>query len=115
MSMEHGRRSPHCRTDTLRSITLPPFCPTGTNSELYNPRTGSWHSAGSTIVQLWDSGLGCGELNAVAPTPTFELGPAVLRADGTVFYTGSNTCPNGVGVTAIYDTKDRLWYPGPVL
>jgi hypothetical protein len=31
-----------------------------------------------------------------------------------VFYTGSNTCPNGVGVTAIYDTKDRLWYPGPV-
>src|ERR1700691_4841442 len=34
-----------------------PYLPTGTNSELYNPRTGSWHSAGSTIVQLWDSGL----------------------------------------------------------
>jgi hypothetical protein len=91
-----------------------PYIPTGTNSELYNYRTGSWHSAGSTIVQLWDSGLGCGELSAPAPTPTFELGPAVLRSDGTVFYTGANTCPNGVGVTAIYDTKDRLWYPGPV-
>ena len=91
-----------------------PYIPTGTNSELYNSRTGSWHSAGSTIVQLWDSGLGCGELSAPAPTPTFELGPAVLRADGTVFYTGANTCLNGVGVTAIYDTKDRLWYPGPV-
>jgi hypothetical protein len=91
-----------------------PYIPTGTNSELYNPRTGSWHSAGSTIVQLWDSGVGCGELSAPQPTPTFELGPAVLRADGTVFYTGSNTCANGVGVTAIYDSRDRLWYPGPV-
>ncbi len=91
-----------------------PYIPTGTNSELYNSKTGSWQSAGSTIVQLWDSGLGCGELSAPAPTPTFELGPAVLRSDGTVFYTGSNTCPNGVGVTAIYDTKDRLWHPGPV-
>jgi hypothetical protein len=91
-----------------------PYMPTGTNSELYNSKTGSWHSAGSTIVQLWDSGLGCGELSAPPPTPTFELGPAVLRSDGTVFYTGSNTCPNGVGVTAIYDTKDRLWHPGPV-
>jgi hypothetical protein len=83
-------------------------------TELYNSKTGSWHSAGSTTVQLWDSGLGCGEFNAPPPTPTFELGPAVLRADGTVFYTGSNSCPNGLGVTAIYNTKDRLWCPGPV-
>ncbi len=91
-----------------------PYIPTGTNSELYDYRTGSWHSAGSTIVQLWDSGLGCGELNATSPTPTFELGPAVLRADGTVFYTGSNTCPNGTGNTAIFDTKFQRWFPGPV-
>jgi hypothetical protein len=91
-----------------------PYIPTGTNSELYDSATGSWHSAGSTIVQLWDSGLGCGELNAPPPTPTFELGPAVLRADGTVFYMGSNTCADGAGNTAIYDTKDRRWYPGPV-
>ena len=91
-----------------------PYIPTGTNSELYNSTTGSWHSAGSTIVQLWDSGIGCGELSAPPPTPTFELGPAVLRADGTVFYMGSNTCPNGTGNTAIYDAKHRLWYPGPV-
>jgi hypothetical protein len=91
-----------------------PYIPTGTNSELYNPWTGSWHSAGSTIVQLWDSGLGCGELSAPQPTPTFELGPGVLRADGTVFYTGSNTCPKAAGNTAIYDTRDRRWYPGPV-
>jgi hypothetical protein len=91
-----------------------PYIPTGTNSELYNSKTGSWHSAGSTIVQLWDSGIGCGEMNAPAPTPTFELGPAVLRADGTVFYMGSNTCPAGIANTAIYDAKHHLWYPGPV-
>jgi hypothetical protein len=87
-----------------------PYIPTGTNSELYNPTTGSWHSAGSTIVQLWDSASACGGESEA----TFELGPAVLRADGTVFYTGANTCSSGTGNTAIYDTKDGLWYPGPV-
>jgi hypothetical protein len=87
-----------------------PYIPTGTNSELYNPAAGAWHSAGSTIVQLWDSASACGGLNEA----TFELGPAVLRADGTVFYTGANTCPSGTGNTAIYNTTDRLWYPGPV-
>jgi hypothetical protein len=37
-----------------------PYEPLGTNSEIYNPDTGSWLSAGSTIVQLWDSAHGCG-------------------------------------------------------
>ena len=91
-----------------------PYIPTGTNSELYNPRTGTWHSAGSTIVQLWDSGLTCGELDAPPPTPTFEVGPAVLRADGTVFYTGSNTCPDGAGATAIYNSYTGQWRVGPL-
>jgi hypothetical protein len=91
-----------------------PYIPTGTNSELYNPRTGTWHSAGSTIVQLWDSGLECGELTAAPPTPTFELGPAVLRADGTVLYTGSDTCPAGPGSTAIYSSHTGRWHPGPL-
>jgi hypothetical protein len=91
-----------------------PYIPGGTNSELYNPETGRWHSAGSTIVQLWDSGLTCGELSAAPPTPTFELGPAVLRADGTVFYTGANTCPTESGNTAIYDAYSGVWRPGPV-
>lgn len=97
-------------------VPIPPFfpyIPTGTNSELYDPRTGTWHSAGSTIVQLWDSGLTCGELNAAPPTPTFELGPAVLRADGTVFYMGSNTCAGESGATAIYNSYTGQWTPGP--
>jgi hypothetical protein len=91
-----------------------PYIPNGTNSELYNPATGSWHSAGSTIVQLWDSGLTCGEFNAPAPTPTFEVGPGVLRSDGTVFYAGSNTCANEAGNTAIYNSRSGQWRPGPM-
>ncbi len=69
----------------------------GTNSELYNPMTGSWSSAGSTLVQL-----------AFGP-PGFvpELGPAVLRPDGTVFATGAT--PN----TAIYNPAFGSWSAGP--
>ncbi len=79
----------------------------GTNSEIYNPVTGSWFSAGSTIVQLWDSAKGCGGKNHAS----FEVGPGVLRPDGTVFYTGANRC--GAGHTAIYDSNSGVWTPGP--
>ena len=78
---------------------------TGTNSELYNPTTQTWSSAGSTGVQLWDSD--CGNGNGA----TFEVGPAVLRPDGTVFATGANTC--GAGNTAIYNTATKTWSTGP--
>jgi hypothetical protein len=66
-----------------------------------------WSSAGSTIVQLWDSAATCGGENATS----FELGPAVLRPDGTVFYEGANSC--GAGNTAIYDTRQGTWRAGP--
>ncbi len=73
--------------------------PTGTNSELYNPSTGSWTSAGSTIVQLWDS------------HGSYEVGPSMLRPDGTVFATGANGA--GAGHTSIYSLSSGLWTPGP--
>src|SRR5215469_13933702 len=79
----------------------------GTNSEIYDPLTGSWSTAGSTIVQLWDSALHCGGKNHAS----FEVGPGVLRPDGTVFYTGANRC--GAGHTAIYDSASGTWTAGP--
>jgi hypothetical protein len=99
-------------------VPIPPFpyIPNGTNSELYNPKSGLWSSAGSTIVQLWDSAAACGGENEA----TFELGPAVLRPDGTVFYTGSDTCQLSSkpavfanGNTAIYNSSTGTWTPGP--
>jgi len=77
----------------------------GMNSEIYNPTTQQWSSAGSTQVQLWDSH--CGQSGSA----TFEVGPAVLRPDGTVFATGANTC--GAGNTAIYNSANGKWTSGP--
>ena len=65
-----------------------------TNSEIYNPSTRSWSSAGSTIVQLEDPG-------------SHELGPAVLRPDGTVLYTGAT------GHNAVYNSVTSTWSQGP--
>jgi len=83
---------------------------TGTNSEIYVPASGKWHNAGSTGVQLWDSAAACGGEN----NATQEVGPAVLRPDGTVFATGANTCGGGQsGHTAIYDSNTGTWSTGP--
>jgi hypothetical protein len=77
----------------------------GMNSELYNPVTQTWTSAGSTGAQLWDSD--CGNEGGA----TYEVGPAVLRPDGTVFATGASTC--GAGHTSIYSTASKTWTVGP--
>ncbi len=71
-----------------------PADPTG--SEIYDPDTGEWSSAGSTINSLTDPGLA-------------ETGAAVLRPDGTVFAVGS------MGTTAIYDSNTGKWKAGPRL
>jgi hypothetical protein len=76
----------------------------GTNSEIYDPATATWTSAGSTIAQLWDS---CGGADAAS----YEVGPAVLRPDGMVFATGGNTC--GPGHTSIYNSRAGTWTAGP--
>ncbi len=91
-------------------VPIPPFTyiPNGTNSELYNPWDGTWSSAGSTRVQLWDSAAACGGENVAS----FELGPGVLRPNGTVFYSGANSC--GAGNTAIYNSRRGTWRAGPV-
>src|SRR5271167_1194724 len=79
----------------------------GMNSEIYDPSTGSWTSAGSTQVQLWDSSANCGG----ASRASYEEGPIVLRPDGTVFATGANRC--AAGHTAIYKVSTGTWTAGP--
>jgi hypothetical protein len=111
---------PNKKVLTVDAYTVP-YIADGTNSEIYNPKTGSWSSAGSTIVQLWDSWLTCGEFSQPFPNqPSSEVGPAVLRPDGTVFYTGSDTCPDSStptgfssGHTAIYNSFTGKWKVGP--
>lgn len=90
-------------------VPIPPFpyTPDGTNSELYNPFDGMWSSGGGTSVQLWDSAATCGGEKAAS----FELGPGVLRPNGTVFYSGANSC--GAGNTAIYNSVLGTWSAGP--
>ena len=80
---------------------------TGKNYELYDPNSGSWSVAGTTPVQLWDSAANCGG----SSNASFEVGPALLLPNGTVFATGSNSC--GAAHTAIYNVAAGTWTAGP--
>jgi hypothetical protein len=82
-----------CYTDSLFGL-IAHYPPHPTNSELYDPQTGTWSSAGSTINTLTDRHF-------------FEIGPAVLRPDGTVFAVGSQ------GDTSIYHPDTGTWSVGP--
>jgi len=63
------------------------------NTELYRPSKGSWASAGTTPVRLVDA--------------HGEVGPQLLRPDGTVFAVGAT------GSNAVYDTATGTWSAGP--
>ena len=63
-------------------------------SEIYTPSTGAWTAGPSVGVQLEDPS-------------SHELGPAVLRPDGTVFYAGATTH------NAVYNSKTNTWSTGP--
>ncbi len=89
------------------------------NSERYLPSMATWITAGSTIVDLHSSTTvsGCIPYGGGCYNPPGEVGPAVLRPDGTVFATGSNSIA-GPGHTAIYTppinlTDPGTWTPGP--
>jgi hypothetical protein len=85
------------------------------NSEIYNPSTNRWKSAGSTIVDLHSpSPYGCLLYGpSLCYYPPGEIGPSILRPDGTVFYTGSYTTGYGPGHTAVYSTESKSWTKGP--
>ena len=72
----------------------------------YNPNTGTWTSQGNTPGATVGFGGQCG-----GRASSYEVGPAVLRPDGTVFATGANSC--GAGHTAIYNVEQYTWTAGP--
>ena len=63
------------------------------NTEIYNPSTGRWASAGRTPVKLIDA--------------AGEIGPQLLRPNGSVFVGGAT------GRTAVYHTATGAWSVGP--
>jgi hypothetical protein len=87
------------------------------NSERYIFSEHKWVTAGSTIVDLhqpyqgscipYDNGKKCYH-------PPGEVGPGVLRPDGTVFATGAGSNGGGgVGHTSIYNPTSGSWTAGP--
>jgi hypothetical protein len=68
--------------------------------ELYDPATGTWTSPGSTPIRISDT---------LGANPSHEVGPEVLRPDGTVLALGGN------GHNAAYDTKTKTWATLPDL
>ena len=99
---------PNGKVLTVDTYLGVPYDPNGTNSEIFDPASKTWTSAGSTMQQLWDSHALCGQTKE-----THEVGPAILRPNGTVFAGGADTCPSSAGHTAIYDTTSGAWSAGP--
>jgi hypothetical protein len=69
------------------------------NSEIWSPLTASWTSAGDTGVQLADI--------AADGSGSWEMGPQMLRPDGTVFAAGA------LGQNAVYHTRTGKWTTAP--
>ena len=85
-------------------LTVDAYVATGTcgmNSELYVDSTNAWQSAGNTSQQLADC------------TNSSEMGPQVLRPDGTVIAFGGTT--SGIAHTAIFNSSTSAWTAGPDL
>ena len=88
------------------------------NSERYIPSMGQWVSDGSTIVDLHspptEGGIPYGP--GLIYYPPGEIGPAILRPDGSVFYSGASN--SNQGKSSIYrpgagPTDPGTWTVGP--
>ena len=77
----------------------------GMNWETYNPSTGAWTSQGNTPVQLWDSANGCGGQGAAS----YEEGPDVLMANGTVFAATVKSAAPRLTLRFITLPKPHVW------
>ncbi len=90
------------------------------NTETYNPANGTWTTAGTTPAKLGGGSpfhqcIPYGPKPQDCYLPPGEIGPAILRPDGTVFATGDGQSGSGYGVghTAIYNSASGGWSAGP--
>jgi hypothetical protein len=89
------------------------------NSEHYIPSENRWVSDGSTVANLMGPPeVGCINYGGGQYCPPGEIGPAILRPDGSVFATGALHTGASAGHTAIYrpgPTPDDpgTWVAGP--
>jgi hypothetical protein len=84
------------------------------HSEKYVASMGKWVTAGSTIVDLHSPYQGgCIQYPGGCYPAPGEVGPGILRTDGTVFATGSGSNGgSGPGHTAIYHPGKKPTDPG---
>ena len=75
-----------------------------TPAEIYSSGAGTWSATGTA-------------LNVLVDPAALEIGPAVLRPDGTVFQVGANSCGAAgcAGHTGIYSPLTSTWSAGPDL
>ncbi len=89
------------------------------NSERYIPDQQMWVSDGSTVANLMGPPeVGCIQYGGGQYCPPGEIGPAILRPNGTVFATGALHSGASTGHTAIYTpgsspTDPGTWVAGP--
>ena len=85
------------------------------NSEFFNAATAKWTSAGSTIVDLHSptTVVGCLPYPGGCYYPPGEIGPQILRPDGTVFVAGGTPKGGTSGHTAVYHPSTKAWVAGP--
>jgi hypothetical protein len=89
------------------------------NSERYITSQQQWISDGSTIANLQGPPEeGCIPYGGGLYCPPGEVGPAMLRPDGTVFATGATHLGASSGHTSVYHpgsspTAAGTWVPGP--
>ncbi len=85
------------------------------HSERYLVSDQKWVSAGSTIVDLHTPHQGgCIPYGGGCYYPPGEVGPGLLRPDGTVLATGAaSDNGSGPGHTAVYNSSTGKWAVGP--
>jgi hypothetical protein len=93
----------------------------GPNTEIYDPKKQRWTTAGKTPVALngppEEGPIHFGKNNKHVYDPPGEIGPAILRPDGTVYATGATPKGGSFGYTAIYtpgaNGATGTWAAGP--